>query len=191
MELHEIEREIRKVIRAAYNVESTNMKQGETLTVNISIPGSVVQFGEFNPNIYPYPGSNEHLLFHDSELDVKDQDDNVSLYIIEGEKLVFMYGFTKDDDPNIADDEYGETVFFEVDPDVEEFHIDSNNLDQYMVTFGRFCYCIDGGYHHVDEGCIHGEKISEDKWKVSFSLRITSTWEPITMMVDAEFTFDD
>jgi hypothetical protein len=51
MELHEIEKEIRKVIRAAYNVESTKMKQGETLTVNISIPGSVVQFGEFTEDL--------------------------------------------------------------------------------------------------------------------------------------------
>ena len=51
MELHEIETEIRKIIRAAYNVESDNMKQGETLTVNISIPGSVVQFGELTEDL--------------------------------------------------------------------------------------------------------------------------------------------
>ena len=51
MELHEIEKEIKKIIRAAYNVESDNMKQGETLTVNISIPGSVVQFGEFTEDL--------------------------------------------------------------------------------------------------------------------------------------------
>jgi len=51
MELHEIEREIRKIIKSAYNVESNNMKQGETLTVNISIPGSVVQFGELTEDL--------------------------------------------------------------------------------------------------------------------------------------------
>ena len=51
MELHEIEKEIKKIIRAAYNVESDNMKQGETLTVNISIPGSVIQFGELTEDL--------------------------------------------------------------------------------------------------------------------------------------------
>jgi len=51
MELNQIEKEIRKVIRAAYNVESDKMKQGETLTVNISIPGSVVQFGELTEDL--------------------------------------------------------------------------------------------------------------------------------------------
>ena len=51
MELHEVEKQIRKVIRAAYNVESDKMEQGETLTVNISIPGSVVQFGEFTEDL--------------------------------------------------------------------------------------------------------------------------------------------
>ena len=51
MELQEIEKEIKKIIRAAYNVESDNMKQGETLTVNISIPGSVVQFGELTEDL--------------------------------------------------------------------------------------------------------------------------------------------
>lgn len=51
MELHDIEREIRKIIKSAYNVESNNMKQGETLTLNISIPGSVVQFGELTEDL--------------------------------------------------------------------------------------------------------------------------------------------
>jgi len=51
MELREIEKEIRKVIRAAYNVESDKMEQGETLTVNIFIPGSVIQFGELTEDL--------------------------------------------------------------------------------------------------------------------------------------------
>ena len=98
--------------------------------------------------------------------------------------------FNKDDNPNIADDEYGEAIYFEVDPNKNSFHLSSDDLDDAKTVFGRFCFYVDGGFHSVDEGCIIGEKITENKWEVSFSLRINSTWEPITVMVSEEFILE-
>lgn len=46
MELQQIDHEIKKVIRGAYNVESTNMKKGDTLTVTIMFPGEHRSFEE-------------------------------------------------------------------------------------------------------------------------------------------------
>jgi hypothetical protein len=44
MDLEQIDHEIKKVVRAAYNVESTKMKVAETLTVQILIPGEHISF---------------------------------------------------------------------------------------------------------------------------------------------------
>ncbi len=46
MELQQIDHEIKKVIRGAYNVESENMKKGDTLTVTIMVPGECMSFEE-------------------------------------------------------------------------------------------------------------------------------------------------
>ena len=46
MELQQIDHEIKKVIRGAYNVESENMKKGDTLTVTIMFPGEHKSFEE-------------------------------------------------------------------------------------------------------------------------------------------------
>jgi hypothetical protein len=47
MEISEVSNEIKKVIRAAYNVESTRMEPAETLSINISIPGSIKESGDY------------------------------------------------------------------------------------------------------------------------------------------------
>lgn len=46
MELQQIDHEIKKVIRESYNVESENMKKGDTLTVTIMVPGECMSFEE-------------------------------------------------------------------------------------------------------------------------------------------------
>ncbi len=46
MDIQQIDHEIKKVIRAAWNVESTKMKVAETLTVTIMIPGEHDSFEE-------------------------------------------------------------------------------------------------------------------------------------------------
>ncbi len=46
MELQQIDHEIKKIIRSAYNVESTKMKKADTLSVTISIHKDIKEHGD-------------------------------------------------------------------------------------------------------------------------------------------------
>ena len=110
-----------------------------------------------------------------SNLTVSTLEDSYMKYGIveEGENLVFEYRFVAEDDGQIVDDEYGETIRFEIDSNLDEFRYSNDELSNIDLVFSKHCFC----YFQMDEskdvdptGIISGEKISSDKWKIKIDL---------------------
>jgi len=110
-----------------------------------------------------------------SDLTISTLEDSYMKYGIveEGENLVFEYRFDADDEEQIADDEYGETIRFEIDSELNEFSYSNTELSDIDLVFTKYCYC----YFPMDEskdieptGMISGQKISSDKWRIKIDL---------------------
>lgn len=91
----------------------------------------------------------------------------------EGNKLVFEYEFTADDEPMIADDEYSETIRFEIEKNTEQFILTGTNLTTSKATLTKYCFCyfpIEPGKDVKPTGEIKGTKISDNQWEITIAV---------------------
>ena len=121
-----------------------------------------------NQDLYKY------TYFDESELTLTSSDDSYMVYgIIEsGENLVFEYFFEAHDEENIADDEYSETIRFEIDPKLEQFSYSNDELLNIKTVFTQYCFCyfaLTESKNVKPKGTISGEKISENEWKIKIN----------------------
>lgn len=93
--------------------------------------------------------------------------------IEEGGKTVFKYRYTAEDDEQIADDEYSEYIYFEIEPDVTNFLIEDEGLIDAKVTLTKACFCFFGYDSEKDvapKGSISGEKRSDNQWEIELNV---------------------
>lgn len=155
------------------------------------LPECLSQFGEFKPINKPMVGDANFVFYESAALLVTEEDDNINFDLVDGDRTVFRYEFSKNDNPEIADDEYGEAIWFEVEPNADTFQLSDDDLVEAHALFGRFCFCVDGGFHKLERGCIYGEKISDSEWRVAIAVRTHTTWEAYTRMIYTDFKKTD
>lgn len=120
-------------------------------------------------------GTFEFSFYKDSQLSIVS---NTGTYlkwanIESGEKIVFEYEFTADDEPLIADDEYSETIRFEIDKNAALFSLKNSDLNTTKTTFTKYCFCF---FQTTPEkavaptGTITGKKLSETEWDISIDV---------------------
>jgi len=91
----------------------------------------------------------------------------------EGQNLVFKYRFKAHDEVQIADDEYAETIQFEIDPQLENFNYLNQELMNSNLVFAKHCFCFFpfDELKNVDPiGIISGKKISNKEWNISINV---------------------
>lgn len=92
--------------------------------------------------------------------------------VVSGTNLVFEYQFERDDEENIADDEYAEFIRFEIDPSLNEFNYGDEELQTINPIFTQECFC--GFYGEEKEvsptGFISGKKVSDTKWDITIDV---------------------
>ena len=93
--------------------------------------------------------------------------------IDDGKNLVFEYRFDAYDEIQIADDEYAETIQFEIDSNLQSFSYSNEELLNTNLVFTKHCFC----YFPNDEskdvdpvGVITGEKLSNSEWRISINV---------------------
>jgi len=153
----------------------------------IEYPDCLDQFGEFVANNKPGDGQVELIFYDRSDLAIDEYDNNIGVDKVAGDRLVFKYIYTFDDNPNIADDEYSEIIWFAVDPKGDSFEIHSDDFENSSASFGRMCFCADGGFHWMSKGCIYGEKIGEGRWEVSIAIQSETNYDTYTRMIQGDF----
>ncbi len=120
---------------------------------------------EISEDLYVYHFSEK------SKLSITSSEDSYMKYgvIEKGENTVFTYRFDAEDNEEIADDEYGEIIQFEVDAGLKEFSYSNSKLSEIILVFTKVCYC----YFPMEDtknvpalGTISGQKLSNNKWKI-------------------------
>jgi len=115
--------------------------------------------------------------------------------ITDGNNLVFIRRFTKDDKAYIADDELTTELIFEVPSDVDQFEIATTDLIGSKVLYHQICFCVKNNFEFIDSGKITGTKLSDGNWSVNADL-ITDYFkefenlEPIRIHFDETFVID-
>jgi hypothetical protein len=104
-----------------------------------------------------------------------------------GNNLVFEYSYKYPDNPNIEDDEYSETIKFEIKSDLDSFLISNENLPACNAVFGKFCFCAEWGYHQITGGCIKGLKINENEWQIDINVIADTKYGNFSKMLSERF----
>lgn len=89
--------------------------------------------------------------------------------IVSGDKLVFAYEYVKNDKENIADDEYTEFIYFEIDLSVESFDFQDSELSDAALIMRPVCFCVPGLGIPVS-GSLSGSKINDNRWQVDMDV---------------------
>jgi hypothetical protein len=152
-----------------------------------TMPECLTAVSEFKPDDCPGNGDCSFAFYPESKLEVKEAEQYVSFEIKSGENLVFHFEYIKHDNPLILDDEYVEDIYFEVKPAGNSFVISTEDLKKAGVLFGRGCFCADGGYHRINQGCIYGYKINDRTWNISLNLTATTEYSSYNRMKQRDF----
>lgn len=80
-----------------------------------------------------------------------------------GSNYVVVYQLKRITPPNTADGHHRELLFFEFDKNTQQAFLTNEALSDLKVTYGRFCYCKDGGtgYFSVDKGKLKLQRIKD------------------------------
>lgn len=123
-----------------------------------------------------------YRVFTQSEVDIEEEKGFKS-----GDKNVFLMETETEGEPNIADDEFKNTLVFELDESQNSFSVDGNALSDMNVYFKRTCFCTEVEFKPVATGCLQGEKQTDGTWFVQGNLTISYSWGDFEVKVDAQF----
>lgn len=117
----------------------------------------------------------EYHFFSDSELTINAFENSYMKYgvVSEGDKIVFKYYYKAKDEEQIADDEYSEFIYFEIDSSLNNFEITDEALTTAKVVLTKSCFCFfqDAPEKNVaPTGIISGEKLSDNQWKITLNV---------------------
>lgn len=94
-----------------------------------------------------------------------------TLSIENGTNLVFEYDFEAEQCVNIDDDEWGERLIFEIPTGTDDFeYIDSAliSVNCYHLEYGAWVSSLPKA---ITEGSIKGTKLSNNKWKITATVK--------------------
>jgi len=149
-----------------------------------------------NENFQPVVISDYHnyqmIFYNDTEIKIYTKDERLNGAQVEpGSNLVFLYGYTYDDDPVIVDDEYAEVILFEIKKGLDDFIISDTDLKECNAMLGVFGNMLECGYHWLTDGCIKGVKISENEWQIDINIITEAEYGDFSKMISERFTIKE
>ncbi len=111
----------------------------------------------------------------------------LTLSLDKGTALVFKYQYDQIAPKNIADGDFSETIYFQLPYNTESIRLDDKQLEKGHVYYTRSCFCPRIGVLSVSEGYLEAEKITQNIWSVSASLKINTEYESRKVIFDRTF----
>jgi hypothetical protein len=96
--------------------------------------------------------------------------------IIDSNLSVFRYHYQGEDNLNVMDDEYDESLLFQVPQNIDSFYFADRQLDSIKCIWGGFNSFGWPGFHRADSGYVKGVKINDSTWNVTTDLTIDFYW---------------
>ncbi len=90
-----------------------------------------------------------------------------------GENLLFVYNHTGQQCDYIMDDEWGESLIFEINYLNAKFEFVDSNIILTKCFYQEYGAWVRHNRYQVKDGIIKGKKISEDKWEITVSVITT------------------
>lgn len=91
--------------------------------------------------------------------------------IKDGNMLVFTYDRQAAEDPQMSDDEFHESIIFEVNPTWRNFTF-KTKLPISKATYNMGCFCAERGYYAPHTGTIKGRKLADGCYWIEADLHI-------------------
>ncbi|MEM9685889.1 MAG: hypothetical protein AAF934_03095 [Bacteroidota bacterium] len=97
----------------------------------------------------------------------------LTTYTVEnGDNLVFEYNYTGAQCDNIADDEWGELLTFEIDKDATEFEFTDDAILETKCFYQHYGAWIASRQYEIKDGTILGNKIDNTTWQVTADVTV-------------------
>ncbi|MBK8568295.1 MAG: hypothetical protein IPN76_34560 [Saprospiraceae bacterium] len=105
-----------------------------------------------------------------------------------GANLVFELTLGTEGSPMVIDDEQTKSLYFEIEASHESFSVEGDDLDLLNIRYQVSCYCADTRFKEPVSGCVQGQKIDGNQWRVQGSLEIPYSIENTSFNFDAVFS---
>lgn len=112
----------------------------------------------------------DYIIYPNASLNIIETENSKFIEVEEGNNLVFEYKFSTEGAPEIADDEFTEIVYFELNANTEDFSFNENDFEGINAYLGRFCFCGNTGFFKITSGTMNGEKTGNNQWRVSINV---------------------
>jgi len=127
------------------------------------------------------PGSTSATWFQHRELKLLDKSKNLQYYqITKGQNWVFQYTYKAADIAEIADDEFSETVIFELTPTSRNKIKQKIAKTKHPFIYLKSCYCKDAGPIEIKKGTIKGYKLNPNTWHFELTLEVPNLTDVAT-----------
>lgn len=117
-------------------------------------------------------GKCSYLLHKDMQLIIWSDSVVNHVSVESGEQWVFEYTFVANDNPNIADDEFTENLYFEIDPELSSFSYSDEDLRDMNAVYQQICHCTFPHVFRINKGTINGEKLNKNAWYIEIDVEV-------------------
>jgi hypothetical protein len=112
----------------------------------------------------------EYIVHENSALKISENDFGTFVEVIDGDKLVFEYTYSKASDPELADSGLDEYLYFELAANTEDFQLTTNDFNVSNTYLRRSCFCPVTDFRKATSGEITARKVGNLKWNISFEV---------------------
>lgn len=107
--------------------------------------------------------------------------------VSDGSKIVFRMINETEGDSGIADDEFTNTLVFELDEFQNSFSVADEELALMRMYYRVVCFCSETDFMPVTSGCLQGEKGIDGLWNVQGNIIVSYEYGDVNVKVDAVF----
>lgn len=127
----------------------------------------------------PNPAKTETVIYKNASLTIRQGEDNDSINIYPkidaGNIWVVQYSYQAPEYPQMTDDEYYESLMFQIAPPKgKRFVLKDVDLVKANTVFQKSCFCADRGYFKISKGTITGTRINSTTWKITATYTVPS-----------------
>ncbi len=140
------------------------------------------------------PEKKSFKITRQSMIQFKTQDSiNPDYEILKGAKndFVFEYNFNAAENPELSDDEFFQSMTFQVSTKGNKFEYKGDKIKQAKMLFHIGCFCPESGTYFIQNGNLKGKKMNAKTWRVTLDFtyypRNSQYAEPVFKKLSANF----
>lgn len=138
-------------------------------------------FGYLNPLLFAQesgikPARTNTSWFQNKTIKLHSKQGHLQPYqVTNGNNWVFQYTYQAAEQTEIADDEFSETVVFELTPTHRKKINQKIAKTKHAFIYLKSCYCLDAGPLAIQKGLIKGYKLNANTWHFELTIEVPNS----------------